>query len=128
VADELLDMAGAELEGAYLSSGISSDSPEFAEYNAAFAEKHGQEVNIYAYYALDALYAFEYAIGEAIDKTGEPDPVAVKDALENMTDVQLFTSPLTMEPDTHNPHNKPILIMTIHDSQWEIVETFTPGD
>jgi branched-chain amino acid transport system substrate-binding protein len=32
-----------------------------------------------------------------------------------------------MEPDTHNPHNKPILIMTIKDSKWEIVKTFIPG-
>jgi branched-chain amino acid transport system substrate-binding protein len=43
-----------------------------------------------------------------------------------MTDVQLFTSVVTMEPDTHNPHNKPLLIMSIQDSQWKLLETFQP--
>ena len=63
--------------------------------------------------------AIEYAIGEAAKK-GDVTPTAVRDALETMTDVQLFTSMVTMEPDTHNPHNKPLLIMTIRDSQWEL--------
>ncbi len=128
VADELLTMAGKELEGAYLSSGISSDAPEFADFNAAFEAKHKTAANVYAYYALDALYSLEYAIGVAIDKTGKPDPVAVRDALETMTDVPVFTGKMTMEPDTHNPHNKPILLMRITNSKWEIVKIFTPGE
>ena len=53
-------------------------------------------------------------------------PTAIRDAIENMKDVQLFTSKVTMEPDTHNPHNKPMLIMTITDSKWKMEKTFTP--
>lgn len=126
--DELLPMAGAELEGAYLTTGVSTDSPEFATFNAEFEKKHNVKPNIYAYYSLDALMAIEYALRQTIEKTGSPDPTAVKDALETMTDVQLFTSKVTMEPDTHNPHNKPILIMKISGSKWNIVKTFTPGE
>ena len=65
VSDELLDMAGPQLEGAYLSSGVSTEAPEFGGYNEAFEAKHGQKSTVFAYYALDALYALEYAIGEA---------------------------------------------------------------
>jgi branched-chain amino acid transport system substrate-binding protein len=126
VSDDLLSMASAELDGAYLSSGVSTESPEFQAYNAAFEKAHGKKATVYAYYALDALYAFEYAIGQAIDKTGKPDPVAIKDALENMKDVQAFTSKLTIEPDTHNPHNKPVIIMQIKDGKWQIVKTYEP--
>lgn len=126
VSDDLLSMAGTELEGAYLSSGVSTESPEFQDYNAAFEKAHGQKATVYAYYALDALYSFEYALGVAIDKTGSPDPVAIKDALENMKDVQAFTSKLTIEPDTHNPHNKPVIIMQITNSKWNIVKTYEP--
>jgi branched-chain amino acid transport system substrate-binding protein len=127
VSDDLLTMAGPELEGAYLSSGVSTESPEFQEYNAAFEKAHeGMKATVYAYYALDALYAFEYALGAAIDKAGSPDTVAIKDALENMKDVQGFTSKLTMEPDTHNPHNKPVIIMQITESKWKIVKTYEP--
>jgi len=128
VADELLSMAGKELEGAYLSSGVSTESPEFQEYNAQFEKKHGQKATVYAYYALDALYALEYAAGVAIDQKGSPDSVAIRDALENMKDVQAFTSKLTIEPKTHNPHNKPVVIMQIKDSKWTIVKTYQPGD
>lgn len=126
VADELLTMAGKELEGAFLSSGVSSEQPEFQAYNAAFEAKHNQKVNIYAYYALDALYMIEYGIKESIKASGEVTPVGIRDAIENMVDVPLFTSKVTMEPDTHNPHNKPILILQIKDSKWELIKTYAP--
>jgi branched-chain amino acid transport system substrate-binding protein len=35
---------------------------------------------------------------------------------------------MTVEPDTHNPHNKPIIIMKIADSKWQIVKTYEPQD
>jgi branched-chain amino acid transport system substrate-binding protein len=127
VADELLSMAGKELEGAYLSSGVSTESPEFKDYNEQFFTKHKQKATVYSYYALDALYSLEYAIGVA-SKNGAPTTAAVRDALENMKDVQVFTSKLTMEPNTHNPHNKPVIMMQIKDSQWKIVKTYEPKD
>jgi len=102
--DDLLSMAGPQLEGAYLTTGVSTDSPEFAQFNADFEKKHNVKANVYTYYGLDALMAIEYGITTAIDKVGSPDPVAIKDAMENMKDVQLFTSKVTMEADTHNPH------------------------
>ncbi len=122
VADELLDMAGPELEGAYLSSGLSTDAPEFQAYNEAFEAKHDMKATVYAYYALDALYMLEYAIGEA----GSGDSVAIRDALENMVDVPCFSSNITVEPSTHNPYNKPIILMQITDSQWQLVKTYEP--
>jgi branched-chain amino acid transport system substrate-binding protein len=126
VADELLSMAGPELEGAFLSSGVSTESPEFQDFNAAFEKAHGQKASVYAYYALDALKMIEYAAGEAIKKTGSPEPTAIRDAMENMKDVPVFTSNLTIEPDTHNPHNKPVIIMSIKDSKWKIEKTYAP--
>ncbi len=125
--DDLLPMAGKELEGAYLTTGVSTDSPEFTAYNKAFEEKHKVKPNIYQYYSIDGLYAIEWALRQLAAQNKEMTAENVRDMLENMTDVQLFTSKVTMEPDTHNPHNKPILIMTIKDSKWQIVKTFVPG-
>lgn len=122
---ELLEMAGPQLEGAIVTTGVSEDAPEFAAFNAAFEAKHGVKANVYTYYGLDALMAIEYAIREAVKK-GEPTPTAIRDALETMTDVQLFTSKVTMDPATHNPLNKPLLINTIQNSQWVLLETFQP--
>lgn len=128
VSDDLLTMASAELDGAYLSSGVSTESPEFQQYNAAFEKAHDKKATVYAYYALDALYAYEYAIGQAITKVGKPDSTAIRDALETMKDVPGFTSKLTIEPDTHNPHNKPVIIMQIKDGKWQIVKTYAPQE
>ena len=122
---ELLEMAGPQLEGAIVTTGVSDIAPEFAAFNAEFEKKHKSKASIYTYYGLDALMAIEYGIRESL-KAGDPTPTAIRDAIENMKDVQLFTSVVTMEPDTHNPHNKPLLIMSINNSQWKLVETFTP--
>ena len=132
VADELLSMAGKELDGAYLSSGVTTESPEFKDYNAAFEKKHGMKATVYAYYALDALYAIEYASNSVLDQSPSADPgseafrLSLKSALETMKDVPAFTSKLTIEPDTHNPHNKPVVILQIKDGQWKIVKTYEP--
>jgi len=122
---DLLDMAGPQLEGAVVTTGVSEGAPEFAQFNADFEKAHGVKANIYTYYGLDALMMIEYGIREAAKK-GEPTPTAIRDAIETMKDVQLFTSKVTMESDTHNPHNKPLLINIIKSSKWELVETFSP--
>lgn len=124
--DDLLPMAGKQLEGAYLSTGISTDSPEFASFNKAFFEKHKVNPNMWSYFCLDAVMMIEHGIREATANGGKPEPSAIRDAIENIKDLQLFTSKVTMEKDTHNPHNKPLLILQIKDSKWNTVETFTP--
>lgn len=125
---ELLEMSGPQLEGAIVTTGVSENAPEFAPFNAEFEKKHGVKANVYTYYGLDALYAIEHGIRESVKNGGAPTAQSVRDALENMKDVQLFTSVVSMEPDTHNPHNKPLLVMTIKNSKWELVETFQPQD
>ena len=125
--DDLLGMAGKELEGAYLSTGISTDSPEFASFNKAFFEKHKVKANMWSYFCLDAMMMIEHGIREATANGKKPEPSAIRDAIENIKDLQLFTSKVTMEKDTHNPHNKPLLILQIKDSKWNKVETFTPN-
>ncbi len=128
IADELLGLAANELQGAFLSSGLSPDAPQFAEFNAAFEKAHNMKANVYAYYALDALYAFEYAIGQAIAKDGKATGPAIRDELEGMKDVPVFTSKMTVEPETHNPHNKPVIIMTIEGGKWKDVKVYEPKD
>lgn len=132
VADELLGMAGPALEGAYLSSGVTTESPEFKSYNEAFEKKHNTKATVYSYYALDALEMIKYAAEASFADDGNLKPgtvefrSAMRDKMENMTDVQAFTSKLTIEPDTHNPHNKPVVILGISDSKWQIVKTYEP--
>ena len=126
VADELLTMAGKELEGAFLTSGLSTEDAQFADFNAKFLKKHNMKCQIYAYYALDAMMALEYGVKVSLDKTKKIDNVVIKDAIENMKDVPVFTSALTYEAKTHNPHNKPIVVMEIKNAKWQTVKTYKP--
>lgn len=126
VVNDLLSTAGEELEGAYVSSGLSADQPQFMEYNERYIQAHGIKPSTHAYYALDALYALEYAIGVSIDQKSQPDRVAVRDALEQMKDVPAFTGTLTMDPATHNPLDLPMLILQIRDGQFHIIKIYQP--
>ena len=126
VNDNLLTSAGPDLEGAFLSSGVSTEAPEFIEYNAAFEKAHGQKPSVYGYYALDALYAFEHAISAVVDSGSPITGEAIKNALENLDKAPGFTSTITFEKDTHNPYNKPVIIMQITGSKWVISKTYEP--
>ena len=126
IADELLTTAGEALDGAYLSTGMFTGQEMFQEFNAQFEAAHGIRPSIFAYYALDAMYAFEHAIGQAFDKTGQPEPAAIRDALENMQEVPAFTGFISMDPATHNPRGKSILILQIKDGQYRVVKTYSP--
>lgn len=125
-AQELIDNAGAILNNcSYLATGITDAGGTYDEYYAQFNSRHNdQTANIYSLYAMDAIMAYEYAVKTA----GSVDGDAVCEALANMSEVSLFTGTMTMEPDTHNPHNKPVSIVTIKDGQFELFEVYTVQD
>lgn len=122
-AKELLEVAGPQLEGAYMSTGITEDDPAYDAYKKAFTEKHaGQSANIYVFYTLDAMKLLEAAVAKA----NSVDPVAIRDALENMKDAKLYTDTVSIEPDTHNPHNKAVSILKITGSKYSLFKTYKP--
>ena len=64
----------------------------------------------------------------AITSANSDDPNSIRDQFENMTEVPLFTCTMTMEKDTHNPHNKPVSIVTIEDGAFKLFKEYTPVD
>jgi branched-chain amino acid transport system substrate-binding protein len=126
--EDLLSMAGPGLEGAICATGADTNAPEFQGFNQEFeARNRGTKATIYTYYGLDALMLLEHAVRTATAGGGTPDPSALRAALENATGVQLFTSRVTMEKDTHNPHDKPILLEQVRRGRWALLETFDPA-
>ena len=125
---ELLENAGPQIEGAYISIPMDEDDPQFADFNKIFDEKHkssGYKANMYAYYAMDGIMLLEWAINKANSFDGE----AIKTALESAVDVPIFTEPtFTIEPETHNPLNKSVTMLRVEDSQYKLIKTFKPAD
>lgn len=123
-SQELLTNVGSLLDGkCYLSNGITDIDGTYDEYYDAFNKKHtDQSANIYALYAMDCMMATEYAITNG----NSADSNSIRDQFENMENVPLFTFNMTMEKDTHNPHNKPVSIMTIEDGAYKLFKEYTP--
>lgn len=122
----MLDNVGDLLDGkCYMTSGVTDIDGSYDEYYASFNAKHtNQTANIYALYAMDCMMATEYAITNG----NSDDPKSIRDQFENMENVPLFTCTMTMEKDTHNPHNKPVSIVTIEDGQFKLFKEYTPVD
>jgi len=126
--DDLLSMAGPKLEGAICSTGADTHAQQFQAFNQDFeARNRGTKPTIYTYYGLDALMLIEHAVRTATAGGGKPGGPALRAALEDATGVQLFTSQVTMEKATHNPHAKPILLEQVQAGRWHLLETFNPG-
>lgn len=125
-SEELLQIAGEQLEGSYMTSGVSDDDPALKAYNEEFAAKYpGQSANVYVAYTLDAMKLLEYAV----NKAGSFEGPALKEALENAQNVPLFADDnFSMEKDTHNPHNKTVSILKITDSKYTLFKKYQPQD
>lgn len=120
--NEILEAAD-ELEGSWISTGLIDDDPAYEEYRAEFAEKHeGMTANMFCYYGLDAIRLLE----DAIYAADSVEPSDIRDALETMTDAEVFTGTLTIDPETHNPVDKALSLMTIKDGAFELYEVFDP--
>lgn len=79
-----------------------------------------------AYYALDAIMALEYAAQASLERTGRVDGTTMKNALERMQEVPVFTGTLTMDPETHVPLARPVVVQAIWDGGWQEAKTFHP--
>ncbi len=124
-APELLETAGPQVEGAYISTPMIDEEPAYAEYKKAFDERHkstGYKANIYAYYGLDGIKLLEWAV----HKTNSFDGEVLKKALDTAKDVPLFTEPFTIDPATHNPLNKSVTILKVEDGKYTLFDKVKP--
>jgi len=119
---ELLEGA-VELDGSFVSTGLIDDDPSYDEYRRQFQASHNMNANIFAYYGLDAVMAVEAAI-KAVNSL-KPDDI--RDQLERLTNVPVFTGKLTIDPVTHDPLDKPVTIMRIKDGAFKFYEVFDPS-
>lgn len=123
--DALLDVAGANLEGAIITTGVFANDPVYAGFAADFRTKHPDwNANMFVLYVYDAMKLLEYGINTA----GSLEPARIGEAIGTAKGVELFTDKnFTVDPATHNPLNKTVSILGIHNSQWEVVSSFQPG-
>jgi branched-chain amino acid transport system substrate-binding protein len=111
---DLIEGAGAELEGAYFTNHYAPDVPwpNSQDFLKVYKEKYGHEPSSLAAQGYDAAKLLFDAIGRATELT----PVAVKDALAQTKNFAGATGTLTIDKD-HNA-NKPIVVVQIKSKKF----------
>ncbi|MDL2297736.1 ABC transporter substrate-binding protein [Synergistaceae bacterium OttesenSCG-928-D05] len=110
----MAEIAGKSLEGAFfiLASGYlekPSLQPIFQMYRDTYKDEPKEFGNIsLAYDAMTWLC-------NAIERAGSTDGTAIAKALETTTDLQLAISPLTVNPENHNPYKKTGFILRVNE-------------
>ncbi len=110
---DLIEGAGAELEGAYFTNHYAPDVPwpNSQTFLKDYKEKYGHEPSSLGAQGYDAAKLLFDAIGRATELT----PVAVKDALAQTKNFAGATGTLTIDKD-HNA-NKPIVVVQIKNKK-----------
>jgi len=62
----------------------------------------------------------------AIIAAGKAEPTAIRDALENLKGVKVFTGTINVDPATHNPQGKAAAIIKIENGAFKFFKMFEP--
>jgi branched-chain amino acid transport system substrate-binding protein len=122
-APELLQIAGAALEGTYYSTHFSSENtdPLAQKFVAAYKAKFNGEVP-------DAMAALGYdsamVLADAIKRAGTTESAKLRDALAATKDFPGATGATTL--DANRDASKPAVIITVQNGKFKYVETIAP--
>lgn len=121
--DDLFSLAAEAMEGGYFVSGTDITSDSLKGFSEKFNAEYGyipSEIGTNAYFAADQFKLLQ----NAIETAGSADSEAIRDALEQSSEVQCLTSKITVIPETHNPI-RTATIFTIKDSKFVRVTDYT---
>ncbi|MBC2581231.1 ABC transporter substrate-binding protein [Clostridium sp. DJ247] len=120
---KLLELAGkSALNDVYYSNHYSSKdtAPEVVKFKEAFKAKYNKEPD-----AFNALgYDMAYLLADAIKRSGEADPVKIKDALASTKDFKGVTGTVTID-SKHNPI-KSITILKMMNGEQTFLKKLAP--
>jgi branched-chain amino acid transport system substrate-binding protein len=114
-SQELVDGAGAELEGAYFTNHYAPDVPwpNSAAFVTAFKAKYNREPTSLAAQGYDAAKL----LFDAMKRAGVADREGIKTALAETKDFAGATGSLTIDKN-HNA-NKPIVVVQVKDKKFK---------
>lgn len=113
-SSNLVEGAGAELEGAHFTNHYAPDVPweNSKKFVTAFAARYKHEPTSLTAQGYDSAKL----LFDAIERAPETTPAAIRDAIAATKDFKGATGTMTMD-DEHNA-NKPIVVVRIHDKKF----------
>lgn len=124
-APKIIEIAGQDaLKNLYFTTLYVDDDPD--PKALAFAKKYRDEFksepNSNACFSYEAMMV----LAEAIKIAKNTNPEAVRTAIENIKNVQVPSGAFTMDPKTHNPLDKPVIVAKVKGDSFTFVEKVTP--
>ena len=124
-APQVIDIAGEDaVKNLYLTTLYVQDDPD--PKAKAFADKYKAAYN--ADPNSNACFSYEsmMVLAEAIKKAGKTDAEAIRTAIEGIKDVSVPSGTFTMDAKTHNPLNKPVVVIKVAGKSFTFVAKVTP--
>lgn len=114
-SSNLVDGAGAELEGAHFTNHYAPDVPweNSKKFFVTFKERYKHEPTSLSAQGYDAAML----LFDAIRRAGKPNPAAIRDALAATIEFRGATGTMTMDKE-HNA-NKPIVVVQVKDKRFK---------
>lgn len=119
---DLFEIAADELKGGIFPTAMDLTDEGLNEFRDWFKETWDMDpdsAGTDAYFAADIFMMIKHAI----ETEGEATPEAIRNGIENAKDVQLLTSVVTMNPETHNPV-RTASIMQVGDGEFEKIDEY----
>jgi len=119
----MYEIAGDTMNNSYWSSNMDLEDKNVQSVLAKYEKKYGAKEAEYT--SVVMAYDIMYAITDALKRAGKYDGESIKNALEKTKNLQLAHFKLTMDPATHDPLAKPLVIQQFRSGKMYYVETWT---
>lgn len=122
---KLIEMAGENFEGAYIVSYFSVQQPEIA----AFIERYIKEYNLKDTPEPNCVLEYDlmYWAKDVIERAGSLEGEKLQKAINETKDLKLIHGSVTIDPETHDPLDKPAAMLHVENSKQVFKELFVPG-
>lgn len=125
-APKVIEIAGKEAaQSLYLTTLYAPDDPDpkakaFAD---KYRSKYKEDPNSNAAFSYEATMV----LAEAMKKAGKIESEAIAKALETVANLSVPSGSFTMDPKTHNPLNKPVVVLQVKGEGFAFVSKVAPS-
>jgi branched-chain amino acid transport system substrate-binding protein len=124
-SDKMLELAPTALEGSYWVTQVSAEDPAVKDVITRYQQTY-KDTNQTP--SVVAAYDLVYWVADALKRSNGQGGEALKTALEQTNNLQLKHATLTIDPATHNPVNKPAVMLKVENGTMKFVARFSAGD
>lgn len=119
-APPFASLAGAAADNIYFPNNIAAEDPQIQEVAAAYKAAYNDEPLNKAFIGYDSILV----IADAIKRAGAPDPVKVRDAMEQTKDLKGTTGNISISAATHRPYGLSMVMIKIEKGQYVAQERY----